>query len=85
MAVGTSNCDYCAYSKCDSSSSVKYSSRLHPHNEESTFRLRGTSMLDKCNTESISFYDQTETKMQGEYRSVKICRKSVFEAEFVGT
>jgi len=38
-------------------------------------------MLDKCNTESDSFSDQTETKMQGEYRSMGIRRKSVFEGE----
>lgn len=47
----------------------------------STFRRRGTSMLDKCNTGSTSFSDHTETKMQGEYRSVEGRRRSVFEAE----
>jgi hypothetical protein len=40
-------------------------------------------MLDKCNTESNSFSDQTETKMQGEYCSVEIRQKSVFEVELM--
>lgn len=38
-------------------------------------------MLDKCNTQSNYFSDPTEYKMQGEFRSVEIRRKNVFEAE----